>query len=132
MAIGRTTSKETNTSGSAPPRNDANGSAVPKQIDRTKSVVNQGGSPQVVRSAASRAVARPLPNRTGVQTSKAPARDFINDTIVELKRVVWPSREEVRSGTIVTIGLLIFFAIYIFGLDSLFHWLFHTLGLLPT
>jgi preprotein translocase SecE subunit len=65
--------------------------------------------------------------------SGAPAnsKTFVQDTIAELKRVVWPSREQVRAGTIVTIGLLIFFSLYIYGVDYVIASLFAALGL-PT
>jgi preprotein translocase SecE subunit len=56
-------------------------------------------------------------------------RSLISDTRAELNRVVWPTLEEVRSGTIVTIGLLIFFGLYIFVLDYAAEWLFHAMGM---
>jgi len=63
--------------------------------------------------------------------SQAPAKPgaFINDTMAELRRVVWPPRDQVRSGTIVTIGLLLFFGCYIYGLDRVIEWIFQSLGL---
>jgi preprotein translocase SecE subunit len=67
--------------------------------------------------------------KQGVPTGSG--KSFIQDTITELKRVVWPSQEERIAGTIVTIGLLIFFSLYIFGLDRLITVLFNALNL-PT
>jgi len=58
-------------------------------------------------------------------------RDFIDDTVSELKKVAWPTPQERASGTIVTIGLLAFFSLYILGLDSLFRAVFIALGILP-
>jgi len=69
-----------------------------------------------------------LPNRT-LAPRPANAGSFIEETRTELYKVKWPTREEVRSGTIVTIGLLVFFAFYIFGADYIVNWLFHVLGL---
>lgn len=57
------------------------------------------------------------------------SKSFIQDTATELKRVVWPSKEQCVAGTVVTIGLLIFFSLYIFGLDHLISVLFKALDL---
>ena len=109
MAIVKTTPKET---GSSAP----NGKTPPS----TK---------PVVATPTNRAAVRPSPTRGGVQTAPKPSRAFISDTIAELKKVVWPSVDDVRSGTIVTILLLIVFGAYIFGLDAFFAWLFESLDL---
>jgi preprotein translocase SecE subunit len=113
MAIVRTTRKETNTTGAAPPASKA------------KPVVKSAGG------AASRLDRRAVQSRTVAQPKSGDAGRFINETTTELRRVVWPTREEVRAGAIVTIGLLIFFAFYIFALDYIANWLFHALGLYP-
>lgn len=122
MAIVKTTTRENSKSGSA-------GESTPTvPLDKTKSVVRQGGSP------ASRPTRTPgVINRPQQGTSKpAGPKDFVSDTITELKRVVWPTKEERISGTIVTIGLLLFFALYIAGLDSLARVIFVGLGILPS
>ena len=80
--------------------------------------------------------ARPATPRAGGgigvrQAQPTDRKAFVHDTIAELKRVVWPTREQVRSGVIVTIGLLIFFSLYIFILDRGFSALFTALGLYP-
>ena len=78
--------------------------------------------------------AKPGARPGGVQVRPAPAvnsKTFLQDTITELKRVVWPSQEQRIAGTIVTIGLLIFFSLYIYGLDRLISVVFNALGL-PT
>jgi preprotein translocase SecE subunit len=56
------------------------------------------------------------------------SRSFVSDTLAELKRVVWPSKDEVVAGTVVTIGMLLFFSLYIFGLDKLASSFFKALG----
>jgi preprotein translocase SecE subunit len=126
MAIVRTTKNQTNTSGNG--SNDATPETeAPKVIDRTKSVVNQGGSPAVRRPApAVRAT-----SRSSVQTAPTSSRGFIKETQQELQKVVWPTRDNVQAGTIVTIGLLIVFGLYISGLDFLVERLFGAIGLLP-
>jgi preprotein translocase SecE subunit len=122
MAIVKTTPSET---GSGP--NNGNTPEVPKVVDRTKSVVNQGG----------RATARPT-RQAGMVVRRQPEstvapkpRDFVDDTVAELKKVAWPTPQERVSGTIVTIGMLLFFSMYILGLDSLFRVIFIKLGILP-
>ena len=55
------------------------------------------------------------------------SKEFLRDTVAELRRVVWPSREDVRAGVVVTIGLLVFFSLYIYGLDQLFGAIFSAL-----
>ena len=65
-------------------------------------------------------------------TAPASPKDFVNDTMAELKRVDWPTREERTAGTIVTILLLAFFSLYIFGLDNAINAIFSSLGILPT
>ena len=123
MAIVRTT-KETNTSGTAPPGVKSQNTAAG---DKTKSVVKSAAAP-VARPTGGRAM---TPGRSQIAVKQGNAGSFIRETQTELRRVVWPTREEVRSGTIVTIGLLVFFALYIFGLDALVELLFKALGLYP-
>ena len=72
-----------------------------------------------------------MQNRAAAPARTGDAGRFISETTTELRRVVWPSREQVRAGTVVTIGLLIFFALYIFALDYIAHWLFAVLGFYP-
>ena len=63
--------------------------------------------------------------RQGVKPTDS--KTFLQDTQAELRRVVWPSRDDVRAGVIVTVGLLVFFSLYIFVLDqsvtAIFTWL---------
>jgi len=126
MAIVKTTNKQTNTSGSTP--NGTNGNTPEtKPVDRTKSVVNQGGAPVVRRPAPAVRAGQ----RGGVQTAPAARGSFVKETIAELQKVVWPTREQVQSGTIVTIGLLIVFGLYISGLDYVVETVFTSLGLFP-
>jgi preprotein translocase subunit SecE len=99
MAIVRTTSKENGTTGSAPPN------VRPK-------------SPSPARQTApGRPAPRTLAQRAATPGTQASNGQFISDVKAELKRVHWPTKDEVRNGVIVTILLLAFFALYIFGLD---------------
>ena len=122
MAIVKTTTRENGKTGSS-------GESTPTvPLDKTKSVVRQGGSPTGRPTRTPGVINRP---QQGTSKPASP-KDFVNDTITELKRVVWPTKEERISGTIVTIGLLLFFAIYIAGLDSLARVIFVGLGILPS
>jgi preprotein translocase SecE subunit len=115
MAIVRTTRKETNSTGAAPPAAKTAKPVVKTTAGAASHLDRRGG----------------VQNRTLAQPKSGDAGRFINETTTELRRVVWPTREEVRAGAIVTIGLLIFFAFYIFALDYIANWLFHALGLYP-
>jgi preprotein translocase subunit SecE len=44
---------------------------------------------------------------------------FLHDVRAEMKRVSWPAAKEVKNTTIITIVAVIFFAIYLFGVDQL-------------
>jgi preprotein translocase subunit SecE len=49
--------------------------------------------------------------------------NFLRDTKAELKKVTWPSRNEVTSTTIVVIIATVFFGFYLFFMDVFFSWL---------
>lgn len=44
--------------------------------------------------------------------------NFLHDVRAEMKRVSWPSANEVKNTTIITIIAVIFFALYLFGVDQ--------------
>lgn len=44
--------------------------------------------------------------------------NFLHDVRAEMNRVSWPSAKEVKNTTIITIIAVIFFAIYLFGVDQ--------------
>ena len=43
---------------------------------------------------------------------------FLRDVRAEMKRVSWPSLREVKNTTIITIVAVIFFAVYLWGIDQ--------------
>ena len=47
-------------------------------------------------------------------------RSFFSEVRSELKKVTWPSLQEVRSTTIVVIATAFFFGFYLWGLDLVF------------
>ena len=48
--------------------------------------------------------------------------NFLKDVRAELKKVTWPSKNEVTSTTIVVIAATIFFGFYLFFMDIIFSW----------
>lgn len=121
MAIIRTTNNE-NPSGGHPPRDGEPGKDEDKGLARTKSVVAE-------RKKAAAARLTPRQTLPGTQVQSTSSRNFFADTMTELKRVVWPTRDEVTSGSVVTVLLLFFFGIYIGALDFVAQGLFNFLGL---
>jgi preprotein translocase subunit SecE len=47
-------------------------------------------------------------------------RSFLSEVKSELKKVTWPSQQEVRSTTVVVIATTFFFGFYLWGLDLVF------------
>jgi len=47
---------------------------------------------------------------------------FIRDAKAEMKKVTWPSRNEVYSTTLVVIVATLFFGFYLFFMDLIFSW----------
>ena len=48
---------------------------------------------------------------------------FLRDTRAEMRRVSWPTANEVQNTTIITLIAVIFFAIYLFGVDRVWSFL---------
>ncbi|MHB8095748.1 MAG: preprotein translocase subunit SecE [Candidatus Aminicenantales bacterium] len=48
--------------------------------------------------------------------------NFLKETRAELKKVTWPSKNEVYSTTIVVIIATVFFGFYLFFVDVTFSW----------
>ncbi|HDI52135.1 preprotein translocase subunit SecE [candidate division KSB1 bacterium] len=55
------------------------------------------------------------------------AKNFLKEVRVEMSRVNWPSREELRSSTAVVIMVTLAFAVFIFFVDNIFKHLFNLL-----
>ena len=76
-------------------------------------------SPRTTRSGASSSGGG---GRGGKHRATAPgffARlgQFIRDTRAEMRRVSWPTAAEVKNTTIITLIAVVFFALYLFGVD---------------
>ena len=48
---------------------------------------------------------------------------FLRDTRAEMRRVSWPTANEVKNTTIITLIAVVFFAIYLFGVDRVWSFL---------
>ena len=48
---------------------------------------------------------------------------FLHDTRAEMRRVSWPTANEVKNTTIITLIAVVFFAIYLFGVDRVWSFL---------
>jgi preprotein translocase subunit SecE len=48
-------------------------------------------------------------------------REFFRDTASEMKKVTWPTRNEVIGTTVVVVVATIVFAVYLWGCDLLFY-----------
>jgi preprotein translocase subunit SecE len=48
--------------------------------------------------------------------------NFLKDVRSELKKVTWPSKNEVVNTTIVVIAATVFFGFYLFFMDVIFSW----------
>jgi preprotein translocase subunit SecE len=55
---------------------------------------------------------------------------FLRDVRAEMKRVSWPTVNEVKNTTIITLVAVIFFAIYLFLVDRIWSFLLIQLNLL--
>ena len=51
---------------------------------------------------------------------------LLKEARTEIRRVVWPTRQETTQTTFIVILLVIVFAIILWGLDSLLSWLVST------
>jgi preprotein translocase subunit SecE len=54
--------------------------------------------------------------------SNSAAMKFVRETQSELRKVTWPTREEITRLTIVVVALAVSASIILFAADSLFAW----------
>jgi preprotein translocase subunit SecE len=63
-------------------------------------------------------VARRERGHTGPQSGPSRIVQFLRDVRAEMKRVSWPTVNEVKNTTIITLIAVIFFAVYLFAVDQ--------------
>ena len=60
----------------------------------------------------------------GLQTERGRAiRDMAREARTEIRRVVWPTRQETTQTTLIVVVLILVFALILWGLDSSLSWL---------
>lgn len=59
-----------------------------------------------------------------VQTNKGrQILTFLREAIVELRKVVWPTRQETVQTTIIVVVMVVIVALFLWGIDSVLLWL---------
>jgi preprotein translocase subunit SecE len=61
----------------------------------------------------------------GIKDGFDTARAFVQEAWAELRRVQWPTRNEIRAATIVVILLVGTVSIFLFLVDTVLSWLLH-------
>ena len=92
------------------------------------SSVPEASDVEVSRKTESRKPASGGGGRGGKQRAAAPGfparlAQFIRDTRGEMRRVSWPTANEVKNTTIITLVAVVFFALYLFGIDRVWAFL---------
>lgn len=47
--------------------------------------------------------------------------NFVNDVIKEMKKVTWPTQEELKESTWIVLALVVVLALFTFGVDTVFN-----------
>ena len=67
------------------------------------------------------------PSRTRARTGGGGPMQFLRDVRLEMKKVSWPTRNEVVSTVVVVMIAVVFFAAYLWGVDKLLNLFFEQL-----
>lgn len=52
-----------------------------------------------------------------------PKKSFFKEVKAELKKVKWPTKEDMLKYSIATLAFVVIFGLYFYGLDALFAWI---------
>lgn len=73
-------------------------------------------------------------SQTAVKDRRAPSKnlktertkpvEFLREVRAELKKVAWPTRDEVIRYSIIVLVALVLFTLFVFGVDYVFEWFF--------
>ena len=68
-------------------------------------------------------------NSRGAATAPRPAtqgnaQEFVRGVVTEMRRVTWPTREEVISATVMTVALVVTIGLFTYLVDQAFGWIF--------
>ncbi len=59
-----------------------------------------------------------------LKTERTKPLEFLREVRAELKKVAWPTREEVIRYSIIVLVALVIFTLFVFGVDYVFEWFF--------
>lgn len=103
----------------AEPRSGASAAPAPRPVRRVRPV-DDAAQAEVVSSSS-----RPV-RRTATDVVEAPRRTtpalFVNQSVGELRKVIWPSAQQLRQYFIVVLLFVLFIVAYVGLLDGLFGW----------
>ena len=96
--------------------------------DSTKSAKAATGK-EAAAKGADKPVKAPKPSKPSKASAPAPGfferiGKYFRDVRVEMRRVVWPSREEVIQSSVVVVVALVFFIVYVLIWDIASEWVF--------
>ncbi len=63
----------------------------------------------------------------GPKKKRITVKQFLTEVQAEMKKVTWPTRQEVTSYTVVVLIVTTFVGAFVWGLDQFFSWLVKTL-----
>jgi preprotein translocase subunit SecE len=63
----------------------------------------------------------------GPKKQRITVKQFLTEVQAEMKKVTWPTRQEVTSYTVVVLIVTTFIGAFVWGLDQLFSWLVRVL-----
>ncbi len=63
----------------------------------------------------------------GPKKQRISVKQFLTEVQAEMKKVTWPTRQEVASYTAVVLIVVVLVGSFVFGLDHLFSWLVRVL-----
>jgi preprotein translocase subunit SecE len=86
---------------------------VNRQMKRAQQ--RQGGAVERAQAAATTRRAQAVERRSGKG-----ARTFLREVRQELGKVIWPTRQELVTYTVVVLVTVVVLTTYVFGLDALF------------
>jgi preprotein translocase subunit SecE len=61
----------------------------------------------------------------GIKDGIDTARSFVQEAWAELRRVQWPTRNEIRAATIVVVLLVSTISLFLFFVDTILSWFLH-------
>ena len=77
-----------------------------------------GSSPARFGEGSEGRVARRERGQSGQQSGPTRLVQFLRDVRAEMKRVSWPTVNEIKNTTIITLIAVVFFAVYLFAVDQ--------------